>query len=277
MSARVVASRPENPLGQATPPVTAYAPEVLYAVPRQGARDGLGLEAGAPLPFVGEDIWHAWELSWLDTNEVPRAGVARIAVPCHSPNLVESKSCKLYLNSLNFRVFQNTAVLCTTIAADLARVIGLAPTVQLLSVEAEELLPDTLPGICLDQCQPAAVAEMPRPELLRATPGAGGCWHSHLLRSLCPVTGQPDWASVVIRCRGSDLDPSSLLTYLLSYRQHREFHEQCVERIFLHLQQACAPDQLSVQALYTRRGGLDINPFRSTDQSRAPRLRSSRQ
>ncbi|MCY4425845.1 MAG: NADPH-dependent 7-cyano-7-deazaguanine reductase QueF [Halieaceae bacterium] len=267
----------KNLLGQPSPTVRGYAPELLHAVPRKLARDSLNLAAGAELPFVGEDIWRAWELSWLDPTGTPRAGVARIAVPCHSPKLIESKSCKLYINSLSNKQFSDSTALRATLSADLGRLLGLEPQVQLLSLGAAELAVQDLPGASLDHVTPSQQASSPRPELLQVEPGQGGCWHSHLLRSLCPVTGQPDWGSVVIHCEGAMFDAPGLLAYLLSYRHHRDFHEHCVERMFLDLWQAASPTHLSVQALYTRRGGLDINPWRSSDQAVSPVLRSSRQ
>lgn len=263
-------------LGQNTPVPEQYAPEVLSPIPRSEARAGLGL--GEELPFVGEDVWHAWELSWLDAGAAPQVAVARLGFPCSSPSLVESKSLKLYFNSLNQARFDSEAELRQTLEQDLGRVAGGPVTVEILAVDSAQLAPGELPGTCIDGEAIEGSDGAPQPELLRAEVGSGEqVLHSHVLRSLCPVTAQPDWASVVVHCTGSHIVPASLLSYLHGFRTHQEFHEQCVERIFCDIQRACAPQDLSVQALYTRRGGLDISPWRSTSTASAPRLRSLRQ
>lgn len=267
----------ENLLGKHTPLVEHYSPELLYAIDRAEGRSALGLE-GPGLPFAGEDVWHAWELSWIGSADVPRSAVGRFSVPCDSSNLVESKSFKLYLNSLNQARYGSDAELVATLHRDLSEVAGAPVGVELLALDDPGLQSATPPGICLDSLEPATAADQPLAELLQLSPGVGAyCFYSHLLRSLCPVTGQPDWATLIIELRGSRLLPESLLTYILSYRRHREFHEQCVERVYRDISRACSPDFLSVQALYTRRGGLDINPWRCSEAIPAPRLRTGRQ
>jgi len=266
-------------LGKHTPAPEYYAPDILHPIPRAVARAELGL-ADVELPFTGEDIWHAWELSWLDAGGLPQIAIGRFALPCTTPNLVESKSLKLYLNSLNHTVFESRAALRGVLAADLSHAAGGPVDVEILGLSAEELAVTALPGECVDTCSPATQdgSPHPAPHLLSATPAPGEqVLHSHQLRSLCPVTAQPDWASVIVRCEGCTIEPASLLAYIQSYRRHQEFHEQCVERMFCDILRACGPRELSVQALYTRRGGLDINPFRSTRPGPAPRLRTLRQ
>jgi 7-cyano-7-deazaguanine reductase len=262
-------------LGKNTRVPERYAPELLDPIPRQQARIELGF--GASLPFRGEDVWHAWELAWLQQGQ-PRTAVARLVLPCESPNIIESKSLKLYLASLNHTSFASNAELQALLQSDLSATAGAAVSVEILPLDAATLQPGQLPGECIDELAVTASAPAPSADILQAQAGAGTqVLYSHLLRSLCPVTAQPDWASVIVTCEGAGVSPASLLAYLVSFRNHQEFHEQCVERMFRDIQQACAPGQLSVQALYTRRGGLDINPFRATDAAPAPRRRTLRQ
>ena len=264
-------------LGQNTAIPQHYAPEVLDPIPRQLGRDALGLDKTS-LPFHGEDVWNAWELAWLDENGAAHAGVARLVLPCSSPNLIESKSLKLYLHSLNQSRFKTAKELEATLVTDLSAVAGAGVAVEVLSLESPLLGPTALPGDCIDNLPCSEFADKPNADLLRVSEGEGEqVLHSHLLRSLCPITAQPDWATVIVRCSGAHLVPESLLDYINGYRQHQEFHEQCVERMYCDIQHACNPTALSVQALYTRRGGLDINPFRSSEAVVAPRLRSIRQ
>ncbi len=265
-----------NLLGKSTPPVTQYTPGLLHAISRDSARQELGLSE-FDLPFVGQDLWHAWELSWLNAESIPRVAVGRFRLPCESPNLIESKSFKLYLNSLNFSVFNTLGELTECLSRDLSAVAGSTVQVEVLALNSPEIIPTPMPGLCIDQGSVTAVPPEPSRSLLKVKEGEGGIWHSHLLRSLCPVTGQPDWASLVVSCAGVSLDEDGLLQYVLSYRQHQEFHEQCVERIYCDILAAANPAELSVQALYSRRGGLDINPWRSSSQSVAPVSRSLRQ
>jgi 7-cyano-7-deazaguanine reductase len=267
----------DNPLGKSTPVSEHYDPDVLFAIPRQQGRRRLGLVADA-LPFAGEDVWHAWEVSWMGPRGKPEMRVGRLRIPCTSPHLLESKSLKLYLNSLNQTVFANQDEVSRVITADLSSTADAPVQVELLALDSELLNIGVVPGFCLDGLDPAKVPQQPDPGLLQvAQEEVEEVVYSHLLRSLCPVTAQPDWATLIVRYSGKKILPQELLAYILSYRRHQEFHEQCVERIFCDLFARTRPRRLSVQALYTRRGGLDINPFRSLDENSAPCTRSARQ
>lgn len=254
-----------------------YDPDLLFAIARAGARAELGLDSAA-LPFVGHDRWHAYELGWLDLRGKPQVATATLTVPQHSPNLIESKSLKLYLNSLNAARFASAEAVCAQIAQDLSARAGapvtVAPGLPAFGHHADALLLDTL-ELDIDDYGP------PNPAHLAASGNViTETLVSHLLKSNCPVTGQPDWGSVVLRYEGPKIDHEGLLRYLVSFREHAGFHEQCVERIFVDLSARCAPVRLSVEARYTRRGGLDINPWRVTpgweDHAPAP-LRELRQ
>ena len=265
-------------LGRQTPPVDQYAPQLLFPIPRGEARRQLGFSG--VLPFTGADLWHAYELSWLDANGKPVSRVGRFAIPASSPNMVESKSFKLYLNSINNTRFASEAKARDTILDDVGRVVGATVTMQLHTVDDPALAGEKLSGTCIDNLDIVVPVEEPRAQLLEIDPGSGRVeesLYSHLLRSLCPVTGQPDWATLWLHYRGAALDHRALLRYIISYRSHREFHEQCVERMFRDLLQSAQPDVLHIQAFYTRRGGLDINPFRSTDGQAMPLPRINRQ
>jgi 7-cyano-7-deazaguanine reductase len=265
-------------LGRSSPAPTHYSPEVLYPVERGVARRGLGLEEKS-LPFRGEDVWNAWELSWLGPDGCPQCAVARIRIPCESPVLVESKSLKLYLNSLNQQAFSDEAEVGSVIARDLSDLVGVDIGIELLMLQDERLSPQEPPGDCIDGEQPLEIPAAPDAGVLfrSSSDRRQQVLYSHLLRSLCPVTAQPDWATVIVKIEGAPVREDSLLTYLLGFREHQEFHEQCVERIFLDILSALEPNVLEVQALYTRRGGIDINPFRSTERDTAPWLRTYRQ
>tara|TARA_R110002110_G_scaffold66978_1_gene183093 strand:+ start:193805 stop:194500 length:696 start_codon:yes stop_codon:yes gene_type:complete len=231
--------------------------------------------------MYGVDVWHAYELSWLDAQGKPVARVGRFEIPATSPGMVESKSFKLYLNSLNSTRFDAEQDAVDVITRDISSVVGAPVTLQVFAVDDLRLAGVQLAGECIDALlMPDAPSAQPSASLLRLhgqSEVADEQLYSHLLRSLCPVTGQPDWASVWIHYGGATIDRQSLLHYLVSYRQHQEFHEQCVERMFDHIQSACNPRFLSVQACYTRRGGLDINPFRSSDPLARPLPRLNRQ
>jgi 7-cyano-7-deazaguanine reductase len=266
-------------LGQTVATPDRYAPEVLCPIPRQTARAALGLSKAAPLPFYGEDVWHAYELSWLTATGAPACFLGRLVIPAQSPMLVESKSLKLYLNSLNGEILQEVNAVAR-VQRDVSAVVGTPVGFELQPLHGEQLGTSSVPGDCLDGLVPTVVDPAPAAERLRCLPESAPVrevLHSHLFRSLCPVTAAPDWATVIIDYTGAPLDRPDLLSYLLSFRQHREFHEQCVERLFLDLWQRCRPQRLSVQAHYTRRGGLDINPYRSSSDEPAPRRRLMRQ
>lgn len=263
-------------LGQQTPVLDSYAPELLYPIARSEARQRLGFSSC--LPFAGVDLWHAYELSWLDASGKPVARVGRFTFAASSPHMVESKSFKLYLNSLNNMRFASDDQAREAILADVSAVSGEAVELVLCDVDDPVLAGAKLPGKCLDGLSITPGNADPDPDMLQCQASmVEEHLYSHLLRSLCPVTGQPDWATLWVHYRGNALDHASLLRYIIAYRQHQEFHEQCVERMFRDIHQRCSPEFLHMQAFYTRRGGMDINPFRSTDPQARPRARINRQ
>ncbi|MGE8313245.1 MAG: NADPH-dependent 7-cyano-7-deazaguanine reductase QueF [Pseudomonas protegens] len=257
-----------SPLGKSSEYVSTYTPSLLFPIPRAAKWAELGLSADT-LPYKGVDYWNCFELSWLLPSGKPVVAIGEFSIPADSPNIIESKSFKLYLNSLNQTPFDDRSTLEATLRTDLSAAAGKPVGVRIRSlqeVEAEGLV--ALPGVCIDDLDISVDSyEHPRPELLRcdASRVVEESVHSHLLKSNCPVTSQPDWGSVVVQYRGAALDHASLLAYLVSFRQHSDFHEQCVERIFLDLQRLLKPERLTVYARYVRRGGLDINPYRSTE------------
>jgi len=268
------------PLGKTTAYPEAYDPGLLCPVPRRLKREEIGL--GAQLPFAGCDIWNAYELSWLTAKGKPVVAMGAFSFPCTTPQLIESKSFKLYLNSFNQCRFTQAAEVTARLERDLSAAAGGTVSVQLKTAAGfpGETI-DALPGECIDGLDIEVNDYRLDPGLLAgaADPSAvvEETLHSHLLKSNCLVTRQPDWGSVLIRYRGGRLNREALLRYLISFRQHNEFHEQCVERIFTDLQRHCRPEQLTVYARYTRRGGLDINPFRSNFEASPPNLRLARQ
>ncbi|AZC17455.1 MULTISPECIES: NADPH-dependent 7-cyano-7-deazaguanine reductase QueF [Pseudomonas] len=257
-----------SPLGKSSEYISTYTPSLLFPIPRAAKWAELGLSAET-LPYQGVDFWNCFELSWLLPSGKPVVAIGEFSIPADSPNIIESKSFKLYLNSLNQTPFADRATLEATLRKDLSAAAGKPVTVHVRSlgeVEAQGLV--ALPGVCIDDLDISVDSyEHPRPELLRCDSSrvVEESLHSHLLKSNCPVTSQPDWGSVVVQYRGAALDHASLLAYLVSFRQHSDFHEQCVERIFLDLQRLLKPEKLTVYARYVRRGGLDINPYRSTE------------
>jgi len=264
-------------LGRQTPVVDDYSPGLLYPIARSDARHRLGLNAA--LPFSGADQWHAYEMSWLDTAGKPVAKVGRFTFPADSPNMVESKSFKLYLNSLNNTRLGDDDAARALILGDIGPVAGAEVTLDLFEPMDPALAGQDLAGICLDKLQVEPYGGEPQAAMLRLQSHgrAEESLYSHLLRSLCPVTGQPDWATVWIHYRGTPMDHRSLLQYLVAYRDHQDFHEPCAERMFIDILRRCEPEFLHLQAFYTRRGGLDISPFRSTDPDARPMPRLNRQ
>ena len=255
-----------SPLGKTSAYRTDYAPELLFPIPRQGKRAEIGVDDAA-LPFVGEDIWNAYELSWLDLRGKPMVALGEFRVPADSPCLIESKSLKLYLNSFNQTRMEDRDRVAERIAQDLSKAAGAPVTVQLRRLAQGRSLVAPLAGICLDELELDIDCYQPAPGLLRADPlheCEDELLYSHLLKSNCLVTGQPDWGAVYVSYSGPLIDREGLLRYIVSFREHNEFHEQCVERIFCDLLRQCAPRELMVWARYTRRGGLDINPCRAT-------------
>ncbi len=268
------------PLGKTTIYKSEYDPSLLCPVPRRLKRDEIGITS--PLPFAGYDIWNAYELSWLTPKGKPVVAMGEFRIPCESENLIESKSFKLYLNSLNQTRFATFEQVGQVLAEDLGRVAGAPVEVRLTdSREFADQGITTLPGTCIDGLDIEVSDYALDPTVLDGAAEPGSLveeqLHSHLLKSNCLVTSQPDWASVLIRYRGPKIAREALLRYLISFRQHNEFHEQCVERIFADLMRYCGPEQLTVYARYTRRGGLDINPFRSNFETQIENLRLARQ
>lgn len=269
------------PLGQ---PVhaypTQYDPSLLCSIPRLVKREELGI--GHQLPFVGADLWTAYELSWLNSRGKPQIAIGSFVIPAESPCIVESKSFKLYLNSFNMERIESIDEVSRRLQVDLSRACGCTVSVRLRC-------PDQFPTLRLQEFEGTRLDRLdldcdlysPAPWLLRSTPEEGTVTEtlvSDLLKSNCLITHQPDWASIRITYTGAPIDQAGLLQYIVSFRNHDEFHEQCVERIFMDLWTHCRPLRLEVFARYTRRGGLDINPCRSSHPGRLPNvLRSARQ
>ncbi len=268
------------PLGKSTVYKAEYDPTLLCPFPRQVKRDVIGITG--KLPFVGYDIWNAYELSWLNGRGKPVVAMGEFHIPCETEQLIESKSFKLYLNSFNQTRFSDSDQVAERISADLSAAAGGKVRVRLIESHqfgTEGIQP--LPGECLDDLDIDIEDYSLNPALLESASDparqVSEDLHSHLLKSNCLVTSQPDWGSVLIRYQGGRINREALLRYLISFRQHDEFHEQCVERIFVDLMRYCQPDKLTVYARYTRRGGLDINPFRSNFETRIANLRLVRQ
>ena len=269
----------DSPLGKSVTASAHYDPSLLFPIARSMGRDALGI--GDAFPFHGVDIWNAYELSWLDALGKPCVAMGEFRVPAESPNLIESKSLKLFLNSFNQHRCGSMEAFRLILIRDLSAVAGSTVDVRLseLAAPATELL-SVLDGECIDALE-IAVDDYgpPNPGYLSTrNDETEEALVSHLLKSNCPVTGQPDWASVQVAYGGAAIDREGLLRYLVSFRKHDDFHEQCVERIFVDLLERCAPRWLTVQARYTRRGGLDINPWRSNrNTGRAENPRQPRQ
>ena len=283
----------QSQLGKSSAYIDHYDASLLFPIPRAGKRFEIGI-TGAPT-FFGADLWTAFELSWLNPRGKPQVAIAHITVPCDSINIVESKSFKLYLNSFNNSTFADTAAVAACMRADLNAAIwqqagapiGTSPVQS--SVGVKILLPEMfdrepvheLDGLNLDRLDIDCNRYTPAPELLTAAfdeAPVSEVFTSNLLKSNCLVTGQPDWGSVRISYEGPQIDQAGLLQYIVSFRNHNEFHEQCVERIFMDIWTRCKPIKLSVYARYTRRGGLDINPFRTSYPQAVPQnIRTARQ
>ena len=270
----------QSPLGKTSAYQTQYAPELLFPIARQQKRDELQI-TGA-LPFFGVDIWNGYELSWLNMRGKPQVAIATFTVPADSPNIIESKSFKLYLNSFNQTRLANQDALVELLREDVSAAAG-APVSVTVTMQEDfgRLKMGELDGLLLDRLDIEVDNYSPSPSLLKVTRGQPPVEEtlvSHLLKSNCLVTGQPDWGTVQIHYIGDQIDQEGLLRYLIGFREHNEFHEQCVERIFVDIMRQCAPQKLAVYARYTRRGGLDINPWRANfSTSRPPNLRNARQ
>jgi 7-cyano-7-deazaguanine reductase len=271
-----------SPLGQRSGHVETYSPGLLFRIDRAPKRAEIGLPGSATLPFTGADLWTAYELSWLNQRGKPLVALLQLIVPCETPAIVESKSLKLYLGSYAMTRMETPAAVREQIQHDLSGAFGAHVGVKLILPEAfvDQQLGE-LDGLSLDRLDLDCDRYTPAPELLGANHDEASVSEtltSHLLKSNCLVTGQPDWGSVQIDYTGAPIDHAGLLRYLVSFRQHNEFHEQCVERIFMDLWSRCRPIRLQVLARYTRRGGLDINPWRSSHPGAAPaNVRNARQ
>lgn len=271
-------SSKNSALGKATAYCNQYDASLLFPIPRQEKRDELGIIA-SNLPFQGLDIWTAFEVSWLNTKGKPVVRVCEFAFAADSEFLIESKSFKLYLNSFNGTRFDSEEQVIETLERDLSMASGEPVAVDMRSIAFEESLIAKMPGTNLDDLDIEVQAYSVSPELLQAdqTCSVSETLNSHLLKSNCLVTSQPDWGSVVIRYEGPKIDQESLLKYIVSFREHDEFHEQCVERMFTDIQKQCQPEKLTVYARYVRRGGLDINPYRSNFEDEFDISRTIRQ
>lgn len=262
----------ENPLGKQVPCPEQYAPQLLMPIPRTENRARLGIEAHA-LPFCGADVWNAYELSWLDTAGKPRVARGRFIFPCTSPALVESKSLKLYLNSLNQHRFESVESARACISADLSGAAGAEVQVLVQPFAGMQEILDVPTGTPLDALDISCEVYQPDPALLLPADNnsmfeglVDEVLYTDLFRSRCPLTGQPDWATVTVCYSGPQIDHAALLRYLVSYRQHNDYHENCVERMFCDILRQCRPQSLGVEANFLRRGGLDINPVRATEE-----------
>ena len=293
----------KSPLGKASPYIDTYDASLLFPIPRAPNREEIGLAAAAP--FFGADMWTAFELSWLNLRGKPQVALAQFTVPCESLNIVESKSFKLYLNSFNNTRFKSADEVKTRLRADLTEAVwrnnaavgGVAtashdtmtsstsPASIGVSITGAELFDrepvHELDGLSLDRLDIDCDRYTPAPELLTAAfdeQPVSEVFTSNLLKSNCLVTGQPDWGSLQISYSGPQIEQGGLLQYIVSFRNHNEFHEQCVERIFMDIWRRCKPVKLTVYARYTRRGGLDINPFRTSHPQALPKnVRMARQ
>ncbi|RKG46479.1 NADPH-dependent 7-cyano-7-deazaguanine reductase QueF [Acinetobacter cumulans] len=263
-------------LGKDTNYPTEYQPDILFPIARAPARETYAHVEGIQ---QGKDWWHVFEISWLNAMGIPQVAIGRLTLPASSTNLIESKSLKLYFNSMNFTKFDSKDAFIATVEKDLSQAAQAPVTIDLFA--ANDLAIAQPEGICIDTLQPERLEEHPDASLLQfdaIDEHVEVQLYSHLLRSNCPVTGQPDWGTVFIRYKGKKPCYKSILAYIISYRQHNGFHEQCVEQMYADIWQNLKPEQLMVYATYTRRGGLDINPCRVSDPTWMPRpIRLARQ
>jgi len=252
-------------LGKNSTYESKYNPTRLFGIDRKTKRHEIGITGN--LPFHGYDVWNHYEVSWLTPNGLPRVAIAQIVVPCDSPNVIESKSLKLYFNTLNSTSFEDAKEVESITSRDLS-VCAAAPV--LVKLDALDNHANLMPGIPTgtsidDQDIFIDHYHVDRNLLRTCDEQISETLHSNLLKSNCLVTGQPDWGTVCVSYDGPRIDRASLLKYIVSFRDHEEFHEQCVERIFKDIWDQCTPSRLTVGARYTRRGGIDINPVRSSE------------
>lgn len=267
-----------TPLGKSSDYPHHYSPERLFPVRRHDNRRRLGLDDGR-WPWFGADVWQAWELSWIQPSGVPTVAWGVFQVPSTSPKIIESKSLKLYLNSLNQETFSTQQELVALLEKDLSRVCGGAVSVQLYCVDRSVGLYGRPADAELIDHEPVEIttSEFNLDALMAGGSTVRERLCSHLLKTNCPVTGQPDWATLAVDYTGPAIDRGGLLRYVVGYRQQQDFHEHCVESIFMDILERCAPEMLTVRAYYTRRGGLDINPWRSTEADEPRHIRLVRQ
>ncbi|WP_334036475.1 NADPH-dependent 7-cyano-7-deazaguanine reductase QueF [Alteromonas macleodii] len=278
---KIIISAPDDlSLGKQVDYEFEYNPDLLQGVPRSLSRDTLNL-SGSGLPFDGIDTWTGYELSWLNLKGKPNVAILECHVPITSKNLIESKSFKLYLNSFNQTKFASAEDVRQVLQADLSACAGESVEVKLILPEQFSSLQfQEFNGTLLDSLDVEIDQYSPNTQYLSVAKSEAGVQEtlvSHLLKSNCLITSQPDWASIQVRYEGKAIEHEGLLKYLISFRQHNEFHEQCVERIYNDIMQHCRPDKLTVCARYTRRGGLDINPFRSNYEAPYANHRQARQ
>ncbi len=266
-------------MGKPTQYIDTYTPSLLYSIERAESRGEM--ELTETLPFGGEDVWNAYELTWLDSTGKPQVAAVRVNVPCSSPCMVESKSLKLYLNSFAMSRFASKVDVLSTLNSDLTVAFRAPVMVDLLEVEQIPEQVNRLPGTCLDGIAVEVELYERAPHLLLLEDGEERAvresLHTNLFRSLCPVTGQPDFATLVIEYLGRPIVRTGLLRYLISYRSHQAFHEATIEQIFVDLIERCQPEQLSIAGYFLRRGGIDINPYRSNVDEHSPAMRIPRQ
>ena len=277
-----------GPLGESSQYAEGYSPKRLFPMPRAEGRSAVGLRGA--LDWYGQDVWTGYEFSWLNERGKPEVAVMRLTVAAETSHIVESKSMKLYLNGYAQTRFDSTSKVRDRLAEDLSHAFGGAVAVELVALAEPSLGVSELPGYCLDELDVEITDYQRNPDLLvlAATQGAKETKETketpvtqvlttHLFRSLCPVTAQPDWASVIVSYSGAAIDQAGLLKYLVSYRQHQAFHETTVERIYADIWERCQPERLSVSGRFLRRGGLDISPTRSSESQPMDMSRLSRQ
>lgn len=257
----------QGPLGKRCVYVSHYSPDLLFPIVRKIKRDEIGVTE--PVPFKGFDVWNAYEVSWLNSKGKPVVAVARFDISCLSTHIIEAKSFKLYLNSFNNTRFDSMEVVKNTLKKDITKVVHGTVFVTLLELKSlYGIQIEGFSGESLDNLDIECNTYHVMPHYLSCDPKkiVEESFYSDLFKSNCLITGQPDWGSVEIIYKGPKIDKVGLLKYVVSFRNHKEFHEQCVERLFMDIFTHCRPEKLTVQVRYTRRGGLDINPIRSTEE-----------
>ncbi|NCX93909.1 MAG: NADPH-dependent 7-cyano-7-deazaguanine reductase QueF [Gammaproteobacteria bacterium] len=253
-------------LGRQTEYKSEYSPEQLYPVSRQKKREEIGIHG--ELPFFGVDLWTHFEVSFLNEKGKPELAIAEIRYDAASPYLIESKSMKLYFNSLNQTRFSEMQAVQAQVIKDLTARVGMPVSVRFFTLDqVSPHLENQLPGVLIDDLDVECNEYVPNPQLLKvsAHESVEETLTSNLLKSNCLMTGQPDWGSLQIGYRGPKIDRAALLKYIVSFRNHTEFGEHCAERIFMDLLRNCRPEKLTVYVRYTRRGGIDVNAYRSTE------------